>query len=311
MNIKKIKQPEGGLLQSKEWASVLRAEGKEVLIVADDENDTGLNCIINQLPVVGIYTYVPRVCDLNEQMLNELLDKSKQYAAKWMRVDICNNNILNLLDAKNIKYEKAPHNMQPVENLIIDINITEDELLAQMKSKTRYNVRLAKKKGVKVFQTNEQKYLDIFYDLVEKTGQRKGVSFHNRNHYHKIFENISSEKVMLFVAEYKNSVIAANIISFYGGVATYLHGATSDDYRNVMAPFLLQWESIKEGKKRGCQWYDFGGIFLEDKDAGKKGITRFKMGFSPKAQIFHTLGSYDIILSNIQYKLYRILQTLK
>lgn len=300
-----IKQPEGGLLQSHEWAELLRAEGKDVINIFD------VYCIIHKLSFVGTYTYIPRAYDIDEKKIDALMQKTRSHGAGWMRIDVCEKELLDIFDAKNIKYTKAPHDMQPRENLIIDINLLEDELLSQMKSKTRYNIRLATKKGVKVFTSRDKKYVDIFCDLVEKTAKRKGVTFHNKEHYHKMFQKIPKNMMQLYIAQYDGEIIAANIISFYGGTATYLHGATSDKQRNVMAPFLLQWRAMLDAKAKECQWYDFGGIFSKNSDSGKKGITRFKKGFSPDTSPFVTEGSYDIIFSLIKYKAYCILQQIK
>ncbi len=310
MNIKYNKQPEGGLLQSDEWIELLRTEKKEILTVVSDKKNS-IHCVVHKLPVVGKYMYIPRACNINENLIDKLLCETKNNSLGWLRVDVCDKKLLDIFDEKGVKYMKAPHDMQPRENLIIDVALSEEELLAQMKSKTRYNIRLAKKKGVKIFYTRDDGYINKFCDLVETTANRKGVTFHDREHYQKMFDSIPSDMMQLYVAEYNGKIIAANIISFYEGVATYLHGATSDEYRNVMAPFLLQWQAIKDAKGKDCQWYDFGGVFLDSDDNGKKGITRFKLGFSPKTEIFKTLGSYDVILSPIKYNLYRILQKIK
>ena len=308
MNSRK-KRPEGGLLQSKEWAQLLSAEGKKVVNIFDRK--TVKYGVLHKLPIVGRYMYVPRTCNFNKLLIDDLFDKIHNNYCGWVRVDICDEKLLDIFCAKGVKCVKAPHNMQPKCNLIIDITKDEEELLKQMKSKTRYNIRLAQKKGVTVFCTSDKKYIDIFCDLVEETAHRKDLVFHSRKHYHEIFNNIPDDIIQLYIAQYNNKIIATNIISFYGGVATYLHGATSDKYRNVMAPFLLQWQAIKDAKKRGCQWYDFGGVFPDSNNMGKKGITRFKIGFSPKTEYFITEGSYDIIISNIKYKLYTFLQKIK
>ncbi len=306
MNTKNIKQPEGGLLQSKEWMNVLRAEGKEIVAI-----NNKIFGITNKLPVVGTYIYVPRACDMNSKNVDIFLQNTKNYNVGWIRIDLCDKKVLSIFDAQNIHYQKAPHDMQPKENFIIDITLSNDELLSQMKSKTRYNMRLAKKKGVEIIATREKKYIDIFCDLVEQTAKRKNVSFHNRKHYYEMFNNIPEKMMQLYVATYNDEVIAANIVSFYNDTSTYLHGATSDKYRNVMAPFLLQWQVILDAKQKGCKWYDFGGVFSDTDDDGKRGITRFKKSFSPKTEIFRTEGSYDIILSELKYKTYKILQKIK
>jgi lipid II:glycine glycyltransferase (peptidoglycan interpeptide bridge formation enzyme) len=319
--------PEGGLLQSKYWADVLRAEKKEVVEIGGDENK--IFGVINKLPVVGKYLYVARLSDKQEskaqkevqsrggakkknskKTYQEIITKAKEYNCFCVRIDLESEKIVEEF-TKKYSIQKAPHNMQPKENFIIDIGLSEEELLAGMKSKTRYNIRLAKKKGVKILVSREQKYIDEFINLVDQTAKRKGVSFHQREHYQQMFQNIPEDILQLYVAKYEGEVVAVNIISFYGGVATYLHGATSDKHRNVMAPFLLQWQAILDAKKREIKHYDFGGIFTESADSGKQGITRFKLGFSPKTQPYQTAGSYDIVLNKLKYWMYRILQKMR
>jgi lipid II:glycine glycyltransferase (peptidoglycan interpeptide bridge formation enzyme) len=305
MNIKNKKQPEGGLLQSKYWMDLLRAEDKRVVTICDN-----VNGVVNKLSIVGDYLYLPRAYATPDK-IQCFIEELTELNVGWVRLDILNDEILKKFDINNIKYKKAPHDMQPKENFIIDITKTEDELLSQMKSKTRYNVRLANRKGVKVIVTRDKEYIDIFCDLVEQTANRKDINFHNRKHYYKMFEKIPQDILQLYVAKYKNEVVATNIVAFYGGVGTYLHGATSDRHRNVMAPFLLQWNAIKDAKHKKCHWYDFGGIFEDTDSPGKAGITRFKKGFAPDEKMFKTKGSYDIVISKMKYKIYDLIQIIK
>ncbi len=300
--------PEGNLLQSKYWTAVLHAEGKDVWQV--ETVDKEVCCTNYKLPLVGEYAYCPRAYNLEKEDFKKIIKQAKDKDLGWVRLDIQNKELIEELN-KKYSIQTAPHNMQPKQNFIIDIDLMEEELLTEMKSKARYNVRLAKKKGVEILVTREQKYVDKFVELVEQTAQRKGVSFHEREHYLQMFKNIPEDALQLYVAKYEGEVIAANIISFYGGVATYLHGATSDQYRNVMAPFLLQWQAILDAKKQEIKHYDFGGIFPESKKGGQQGITRFKLGFSPKTKPFQTAGSYDIILNKPKYWAYRFLQKIK
>ena len=300
--------PEGGLLQSKYWTAVLRAEGKDVWQIKDINKE--VYCTNYKLPFVGKYGYLPRAYNLGVEDVKRVVEEVKSKSLGWLRLDIQERRLVRELE-EEYNLRKAPHNMQPKQNFIMSIDLPEEELLARMKSKTRYNIRLAKRKGVKILVTREQKYINKFIDLVEQTAKRKGISFHDGEHYQQMFKNIPEDILQLYVAEYDGEVITANIVSFYGGVATYLHGATSDNYRNVMAPFLLQWQAILDAKKRKMKYYDFGGIFPESNDGGQQGITRFKLGFSPETKSFETIGSYDIILNKPKYWLYRFLQKIK
>jgi lipid II:glycine glycyltransferase (peptidoglycan interpeptide bridge formation enzyme) len=304
MNITE-KKPEGGLLQSSEWMAVLRAENKYVIDVHDGKEV--LYGIEQKLPLVGRYLYFPRVTSVTETLLHKMC----ALPYPWMRVDANDEQIVQKLHVLPYTVVLSPHDMQPRSNLIVDITKDDDTLLQNMKPKTRYNIRLAQKKGVHVFASKDQKYIDRFHELVMMTAQRKEVTFHGKDHYEKIVQTLSDDMVALYIAEYAGEIIAMNAISFYGKTATYLHGATADLHRNVMAPFLLQWQAMQDARQRGCLWYDFGGVFPDSDDPGKKGITRFKQGFAPEEIFYDTQGSYDIIFSGWRYDLYRTLQKLR
>jgi len=157
-----------------------------------------------------------------------------------------------------------------------------------------------------------------------------------------MLENIPEKNLKLYTAEYQGKIIVANLVSFYGNTATYLHGASDNKYRNVMAPFLLQWQTILDAKKVGYEKYDMGGVsvnfqfpisnfqtifnnqILNNKKLKKSqatsyklqatswaGITRFKLGFSPETKPIEFLGSYDIVISPLKYWIYKIIQKAK
>ncbi|MFA7319022.1 MAG: peptidoglycan bridge formation glycyltransferase FemA/FemB family protein [Parcubacteria group bacterium] len=315
----------------------------------------------------------------------EMIKLAEKENAGWIRIDPASEDVLEMIKGivgtdlvsvldeqvhrsgrtqgpplRKYKITKAPHNVQPREVFIIDITKTEEELLAEMKSKTRYNVRLAEKKGVSVKaitnnqetrnkqisndkiqisnkipnpnEQNTEKYIAEFLRLVKITARRDGITSHPESYYRQMLEIIPSDILKLYVAEYEGKVIAANLVLFYGETCTYMHGASDDEYRNVMAPYLLQWQQIKDAKKAGCKRYDFGGVSVqplrtlfttppsqlrdtspEYRGGGNSwsGITRFKTGFSPKTASTIFPGSYDIIINPRMYWLYRGIQKVK
>ncbi|HDH07650.1 MAG TPA: peptidoglycan bridge formation glycyltransferase FemA/FemB family protein, partial [Candidatus Moranbacteria bacterium] len=366
--------PDGGFLQSEGWRKFQAATGKKTFSISGDGFKA--NIIEHSLPVVGKYFYVPRgpvVChpersetepkDLIRSLdklemtssrsgMTELIKLAKENNINWVRIEPKDKQTLELVqelipassaDKPAQKIRKAPHDMQPREIFIIDISKSEEELLSQMKSKTRYNIRLAQKKGVSLritnkYETTNDKYIDEFVRLNKITAKRDRITTHPENYYRKMLETISDKNIKLYLAEYQGRIIAANIISFYtvrnskintssgnslatemnnnisngvyNGIATYLHGASDNEHRNVMAPYLLQWQAILDAKKAGCKKYDFGGV----KTGGDKswsGITRFKSGFSPNTKPTEFPGSYDIVLNSGKYTLYRFLQKIK
>jgi lipid II:glycine glycyltransferase (peptidoglycan interpeptide bridge formation enzyme) len=315
-NFKTINSPDGGFLQSNWWSEFQAATGKKILNIKGGA--FWANIIEHQLPIIGKYFYIPRGNILKiknmdvKNYLDNLIGLAKSNTAGWIRIEPVSEEILNLVK-KNIALPiiKAPHDMQPRELFIIDITKSTKDLLSVMKPKTRYNIRLAEKKSVRITISNEKKYVDRFCDLVEITSARQGIKPHPRNYYQKMFEIIPSENIKLYCAEFEGEIIAANIVIFFNKTATYLHGASDDNFRNIMAPYLLQWRQIQDAKKIGATEYDFGGI----KTAGTKnnwaGITRFKQSFSPKTQAIEFPGAYDIIINTSKYYVYRIIQRIK
>jgi peptidoglycan pentaglycine glycine transferase (the first glycine) len=316
-------------LQSAEWLRLQEAVGKSTLPF--EEGDFVANGIVHALPVVGQYVYVPRgPQQSNDQSPNsnfqkgmqQLIELAEKKEVKWVRVEPETEGILEEIK-KLVPYKvvRAPHDMQPREVFKIDITKTEEELLVGMKSKTRYNIRLAEKRGVKVFVTREEKYIENFLDLITATSGRKGITSHPKSYYQQFFQTLPEDMCRLFVAEYEGVVVAANIVIVYGNTATYLHGGTADVHRDVMAPYLLQWEQIKMAKALGCMQYDFGGIKTENNQqptinskqllkyrSDWSGITKFKMGFSPNTAPTVFPGTYDIVLDSAVYFLYDILR---
>ena len=157
------------------------------------------------------------------------------------------------IDLKKFGFtETAP--VQPKNTLILDLQKSEEELLNGFHPKTRYNVRLAEKKGVKIRISTDQKDIEHFWQLIKQTTARDNFSSHPKDYYFKLAE---SKMLKIFIAEYENKVLAVNLMIFFGDTVTYLHGASADEGRNLMAPHLLQWAAIKEAKKFGCKYYDF------------------------------------------------------
>jgi lipid II:glycine glycyltransferase (peptidoglycan interpeptide bridge formation enzyme) len=362
--------PAGEFLQSEVWRKFQESVGRKTFHL-EGENFWA-NIILHTLPMVGKYFYVPRGPILKNQNANlknpmptgrqendnekskssfdELIKLAKENSAGWIRIDPESEEILKVI-RENTKHKitRAPHDMQPKEIFVIDIAKSEEDLLAQMKAKTRYNIRLAEKKEVRIRkQEVGGEYVEEFLRLTVVMAKRQGITAHPEEYYRKMLENISGNILKLYVAEYENKVIAANLVVFYGDTCIYLHGASDDNFRNVMAPYLLQWRQIQDAKKECCVRYDFGGVknpphpnpllskergqnagkspsLYQDRSlpAGRQGgrrpdevnswsgITKFKLGFSPKTLPTVFPGSYDIIVDKRKYLIYKALQKLK
>jgi len=206
------------------------------------------------------------------------------------------------------------HSKEPDKTLILNLTQTEDELLQTMHHKTRYNIRLAKKKGVTIRIMNnnsKNKDIDIFYKLTQTTSKRDDINVYNKTYYSKLinyfFDNKIKPNLKLYIAEFNKKPLAAIMVFYFGNTATYLHGASDNNRRNLMPNYLLQWQAIKDAKKNGYKIYDFWGINEQNKHWA--GITRFKKGFG--GQIITFMGSWDYILNKSWYNLFRFLKTIK
>lgn len=197
---------------------------------------------------------------------------------------------------------------QPQQTLLLNLKDKEEEIFKQFHQKTRYNIRLAERKGIEVILKENLRfskgqatnnYFNTFYKLVQKTAKRDKFTPYPKAYYQKLLEKTG---VCLFLAKYKEKIIAANIVVFFGKEAIYLHGASNYKYRKLMAPHLLQWVQIKEAKKRKCEIYDFWGI-----DEKKwLGITRFKKSFG--GEEFQYPQGKDFVFSNFWYRTYQVLR---
>lgn len=193
--------------------------------------------------------------------------------------------------------------VQPKQTLFLDLSTTHDTLLAAAHEKTRYNIRLAEKKGVQVNVANDR--IDDFLKLNRQTTKRDRFSSHPDEYYQMMVEALGPSRFLtVYVAEFQRKPVAVHLVVSFGDTATYLHGASSDEHRNVMAPHLLHWREIQDAKAAGRRWFDFWGI--SDEYPHWAGITRFKRGFGGH-ELTH-LGVFDVPVDTKRYTVYRFLK---
>jgi peptidoglycan pentaglycine glycine transferase (the first glycine) len=179
------------------------------------------------------------------------------------------------------------HGFQPEHTLIIDIEQSEPAILKQMKPKGRYNIKLAHKKGVAVQRINPKNAEELqlgakaFYDLMAETTRRDGFHSHNEEYYHNMISNLHcQDQAALYIASYQHEAIAATIVTYFKDTATYYYGASSNEHRNLMAPYALHWKAIQDARSKGYTKYDMFGVApAHEKHHPWAGITQFKSKF--------------------------------
>ena len=204
------------------------------------------------------------------------------------------------------RFVRAPA-LSPAATLLLDLTKSEDELLAAMHQKTRYNIKVALKHEVTTRITNHPQDFDRFLKLMATTAQRNDIVQHDDAYMAKSYYTLASAHMArLRVAEVNGAMIAANMEVMYGNTVTYLYGASSNKMRQFMAPYLLQWEAIKQAKADGAKLYDFWGVNPENQASplykkSWEGITRFKSGWGGKR--VELIGTWDLPFNFLLYRL--------
>lgn len=209
----------------------------------------------------------------------------------------------------------AAQQYQPTDTLEIDLTQSEEEILAGMKRKGRYNIKLARKHNVEIEVIPDGKFtaqdLEDYWNLSTETTGRDGFSGHEKSYYEKFLSNLKKNAI-LFFATVEGKRIATAIFTLCGHKSIYYFGASTSDpqYRNLMAPYLLQWEMMMYGKTHGSTTYDFLGIAPEDQpNHPYAGITEFKLKFGGYRKTYNP--GIEIPLNKLWYNVYRTIKKLK
>ena len=203
--------------------------------------------------------------------------------------------------------------MQPENNWVLDITKSEEEILAGMKQKGRYNIKIAQEANLILTGSNnpESKELDAFFDQYQKTGQRHKIAYREKQYFKTLLDIFGKKEYALAcVVWHGQKPLASAIFLLFGKSALYLYGGSSDEERNLMAPYLLHWEMIKEAKSRCKDEYNFLGIAPnDDQNHPWAGITRFKKQFGGKQ--VDIVGSYDLVFKSIEYKAFKMAEKIR
>jgi len=248
-----------------------------------------------------------------ELLVKEVAKKLKQEGGMFWRFD----PYFSALEFElcGVRTHDATQNYQPTDTLEIDLAKSNDQILSEMKRKGRYNINLARKKGVKIVAIPDGQFTDQdladFWELNNQTTERDKFSGHEKSYYEKLLKELKGQAV-LFFAEFQNKKIATAISTFCGKKAIYYFGASSSspEVRNLMAPYLLQWEMMQYAKKKNCQTYDFLGIAPEgEKHHSYAGISEFKWKFGGERKTY--IGGQEVVFNRFWYGVYRLVKKLK
>lgn len=315
-------------LQSYEWGEFRKKLGTTVIReqLSRGESIETVSMTLHPIPRTSLTVgYVPKCTFLSEKMLTLLSDRAKKHKAIFIQFEP------NLLVSQKNEFEKRykkPHfSMVPSAHplftkytFILDLKKTEEELLKNMHSKTRYNIRVAQKHGVVVKEDNTDAAFKKYLELTEETTKRQHFFAHTKTYHKTLWEVLSHTRNQksvnaltshLFTATYENKTLAAWIVFVFKDTLYYPYGASSSEERHVMASNLLMWEVIRFGRKLNLSFFDMWGALGPDASPKDSwfGFHKFKQGYNPTHTEF--IGSYDLVLNQFLYKGYTYLDTIR
>ena len=330
--------PQASFLQLSAWGKLKSAFewSSQTVALTDGAGHIRAGALLLLRRIAGLtFAYIPRgpLTDWQDEettraLLAQIDGAARQSGAAFVKIEP------SLLDTPanrallaSYGFRPSPQTVQPRSTIALDISGSEDEILNRMKSKWRYNIRLAERKEVTV-RAGEAADLRHFQALMQTTGQRDGFSVHSFDYYRTAHELLVPRHAVYLYAEYGGQVLAAIVVLHCGKMAWYVWGASSDAERNRMPNHALQWAAIRWAKERGVQQYDFWGIPDEIGQVAQGmadgasvpaeampvdvaafpagdlwGVFRFKQGFG--GMVERTVGAWDRPLNAPLYQLYR------
>ena len=203
----------------------------------------------------------------------------------------------NKMIFKNSGFRKAPIHIHPELVWTLDTSPSEEEILKAMRKTTRYSIKKAEKDGVAVIKSSKINDLEIFWQLYQTTASRHHFTPFSKKYLQTEFEIFQKDgQALLLFGQYQGEIISGALIIFYNGIGFYHHGASLAKYTQITASHLLQWEAIKEAKRRGCWLYNFWGVAPEQAPNHPwASLSLFKKGFGGFSESY--LLTQDYIIS--------------
>lgn len=300
------------ILQSKQWADFKATQGFEIIKVD--------NLFVHKrtLPLNNNFLYVPEAssADISGSQVDDLKSLAKKEQSVFLRlemVDRFGDNARKIL--MSMGFEPSFEQVQPKWRQIINLTQTRGAILAQMKQKGRYNIKLSERRGVKVSRVvlngkdpGQDTALRTFFDIYRKTVEREKITGRSFEYFEKMAVAFADTPYLkIYIATCDNKPLAASLISTYDKVASYLYGGSSNEMREVMAPYLIHWQAMIDAKDEECIVYDLIGRSKPgDEGSSWAGLSKFKEQFGGEA--VEILGSFDFINKALPYKIFKLLE---
>lgn len=316
----------GHLLQTSRWGALKRAFGWRDEIVTVTEGGqirAGALVLFRALPLrLGTIAYIPRgpVVDWDDpalvaRLFTELDRAARKRHAVLLKIE---PDIIDSPAARQklleLGFRLSPQTVQPPRTILIDVSGTEEAILARMNQGTRRKIRIASRKGI-VIRRGSAEDIEAFARLTKITGERNEFGVHSTDYYRKAAELFMPDRAALLIASYEERDLAGLMVFGLGDRAWYFYGASSNEERDRMPTYGLQWEAIRWARERGHSTYDLWGIPDENEDTleaefqgrhdGLWGVYGFKRGFG--GEVARTVGAWDRVYRPLLYRAYSLI----
>lgn len=301
------------IMQSWQWGEFRKSLGLKLLrygLFGNEKLKTAFQLTLHKIPFTKSFVgYLPKGPYPDEELAKALRRISKDQNCAFIKIEP-DVEVSSIKPAPSgvEKYQvsrdliKSPKPLFTKYNFVLDITKSEEQLLKTMHPKTRYNIRLAQKKGVIVEERTDDQALEIYLDLVFETAKRQKFYNHNRDYHRKVWKVLSNAKMARFLIAFlqpshlsKKIPLAAWMLVNFKDTLYYPYGGSSDQHRDLMASYLVAWEATKLGKKLNLKYFDMWGALGPNPDQKDPwfGFHRFKSGFG--AELVEYLETYDLV----------------
>lgn len=312
-----LRSSPNSLLQSWNWGEFNKALGRRIwrLGVFKDNNLVAIALVIKQPTRLGSYLYCPRgpIFDWQDpKILDPLIETVKKLASKegciFIKIEPpIEESSENQEIFSTRSFKRASTFVQVEDAWLLPLDKPEEQILTEMRKTTRYLVKHEPMQGIKIEVSNNAEDAKAFADLLLSTARRKGFAeaTHTRDYFLKQFAVLSADdQQRVFIAKKGKRVLSMALVAFYGEMGYYLHAASNPKQKESVG-YSLQWEAIKEAKRRGCKYYNFWGV-VKDKYFKPThpwyGFSLFKKGFGGFRYTYLRAQDYPL---NYKYYLYR------
>jgi lipid II:glycine glycyltransferase (peptidoglycan interpeptide bridge formation enzyme) len=294
------------VIQSWEWGEFRKSLGLPVLrygLFKDNKLITAFTLTLHKIPFTEKFVgYLPKGPFPDKDFAKALEQIAKENNAAFVKIEP------NISDEEAKPYHLDP-NFTPSPkplftkfNFVLDLTPTEEELLKNMHSKTRYNIRLAEKKGVTVEERTDDKGFEIFLKIHFETTARQKFHSHNEAYHRKVWETLrKTDMARVLIGYYQKKPLTAWMIYNFKDTLYYPYGGSLPDHRDVMHSNLVAWEAIKVGKRLGLKSFDMWGALGPNADPNDpwQGFHRFKQGYGGK--LVEYMGTFDLVFNEPLY----------